>query len=120
MHRPAHQARVEVTHVQLGAGCSSEGCHFDLFQLGLLESFRFRPPVLEPDFDLGFGESERRAELGPLGYTEVLLFPELLLQRQELLGSKRGPGLSVWFVLPEVALDAWGFVIWKKNKREKS
>lgn len=118
MHRPAHQAGMEVAHVKLGSGCSSESCHLDLFQLGLLESFRFRPSVLEPDFDLRFGEPKRRTELGPLGYAEVLLFPELLLEGQELLGGEGGSGLSVRFVLPEVALDAGRFIIWKEKREE--
>lgn len=108
---------MEVAHVQLGAGRSSEGCHFDLFQLGLLQSFRLRPSVLEPDFDLGFGEPERRTELGPFRYAEVLLLAELLLERQQLLGGEGGAGFAVRFMLPQVALDAWGFIIWKEGKK---
>ena len=45
----------------------------------------YSPSVLEPDLDLGLGELELVGELGSLGDGEVLLLPELLLQRRQLL-----------------------------------
>ena len=52
---------------------------------------------------LGLGELELGGELGALGDAQVLLLPELLLQRVELLRGEGRPGLAVGFVLPQGA-----------------
>ena len=107
---------MEVAHVELGARCPPECRHLDLLQLGLLQALRLGPPVLEPNLDLGLGEPQRRAKLGPLRYAEVLLLAELLLERQQLLGGERCAGLPVRFVLPQIALDTGRFVICNKRR----
>ena len=47
-------------------------CQFDLFHL--------HPPVLEPNFDLSFTETQTRGDLVPLGSGEVFTFLKLRLQ----------------------------------------
>lgn len=79
------------------------GCHFELLQLGLLQSLGLGPPVLEPDFDLCLCEVEGAGELGPLGDGQVLLLAELALQGQQLRGGERGAGLPIRLVLPQRA-----------------
>ena len=49
----------------------------------------------------GLGELELGGELGALGDAQVLLLPELLLQRVELLRGEGRPGLAVGFVFPQ-------------------
>jgi hypothetical protein len=49
---------------------------------------------------LRLGEVQRGRELGPLCDAQILLLPELLLQRQQLLSGERCPGLPVRFVFP--------------------
>ena len=49
---------------------------------------------------LCLSEVQGGRELGPLCDAQVLLLPELLLQRQQLLGSERCPWLPVRFVFP--------------------
>jgi hypothetical protein len=104
VHCAAHQARMEVAHVELSCTWTSspECSHLDLLQLSLLQSLGLGSSVLEPNFHLRLGESERRGELGPLGDAQVLLLAELFLEREELLGGEWRAGLSVWFVLAEV------------------
>lgn len=76
------------------------GGQFKLFQLGLLQSLGFGPPVLEPDFDLSLRQVERVGELGSLGDGEVLLLAKLALQRQQLRGSEGRARFPVVFVFP--------------------
>lgn len=78
-------------------------CHFELLQLGLLQSLGLGPPILEPDFDLGLCEVEGAGELGSLGDGQVLLLAELALQSQQLGSGERGSGLPVRLVLPQGA-----------------
>lgn len=73
---------------------------FILFQLGLLQSLGFGPPVLEPYFHLRLRQVEGVGELGSLGDGEVLLLAELALQRQQLRGSEGGSRFPVVFVFP--------------------
>jgi hypothetical protein len=111
VHSATHQARMEVAHVELSAGRSPKCGHLDLLQLSLLQSFRLGPPVLEPDFHLGFGQSQGGREFGAFGYAEVLLLAEFLLERQQLLGGEGGARFAVGLVLAQVALDSWGFLV---------
>lgn len=105
VHRTSHQTGVEVAHVQLRTwNAATQGSHFYFLQLSLLQPLRLGPSVLEPDLHLGLGQTQRRRELGPLRNAQVLLLPELLLQRQELLRGERGPRLAVRLVLAQVAL----------------
>lgn len=76
-----------------------DGRHFDLLDFGLLKAFGFGTSVLEPDFDLCFGQMERAGELRPFSDAQVLLLAELLLETQQLLGGERCPGLAVGLVL---------------------
>lgn len=77
--------------------------HFDLLDLGFLQALGFGSSILEPDFDLGFGERERVGELGPFRDGEILLGVEFSLQREQLLSREGSSRLTVGFVLPEVA-----------------
>lgn len=111
-----HQARMEVPgHGPLGTRCSSaQRRHLDLLDLGLLETLGLGPSVLEPDLHLRLRQPQRGGELRPFGDAQVLLLPELLLQREQLLCCEGGAGLPVGLVLPQVALDPRRFVgIWK-------
>ena len=83
--------------------------HPDLLHLGLLQPLRLGAPVLEPDLDLHLGEAEVVGELCPLGDAQVLLLPELLLQRVQLLRGEWGPGLAIRFVLPQGAAQGAGW-----------
>lgn len=76
------------------------GGQFILFQLGLLQSLGFGPPVLKPNFDLSLRQVERVGELGSLGDGEVLLLAKLALQRQQLGGSEGSARFPVVFVFP--------------------
>jgi len=114
-----HQAGMEVPgHGPLGARRSStQSRHLDLLDLCLLEALGLCPSVLEPDLHLRLRQPERRGELSPLGDAQVLLLPELLLQREQLLCGEGSAGLPVGFVLPQVAFDPWRFVgIWKIDR----
>ena len=70
-------------------------------QLRLLQPLGLGSPVLEPDLDLGLRQLQLGGELCPLGYRQVLLLPELLLQGVQLLGGEGGAGLPVGLVLPQ-------------------
>ena len=72
-----------------------------LVNLRLGDPLRLGPPVLEPDLHLGLRQLQLGGELGPLGYRQVLLLPELLLQGVQLLGGEGGAGLPVGLVLPQ-------------------
>ena len=78
------------------------GRHLDFLDFRFLESLGFGAPILEPDFDLRFGERKRVGELGALGDGQVLFGVEFALERQQLLRRKRRPGLPVGFVLPQM------------------
>ena len=80
------------------------GGHLEFLDLRLLQSFRLGASVLEPYLDLRLREVERRRELGPLRYREVLLLAELPLQREELLRRERRPRLAVTLVFAQLAL----------------
>lgn len=82
--------------------CRQDGLwgQFKLFQLGLLQSLGFGPPVLEPNFDLSLRQVERVGELGSLSDGEVLLLAKLALQRQQLGGSEGRARFPVVFVFP--------------------
>ena len=75
----------------------------DPLNFRLLDPLGLGPPVLEPDLDLGLGELELVGELCALRDGEVLLLPELLLQRVQLLGGEGGARLPVGLVLPQRA-----------------
>lgn len=81
--------------------CRRLGCHFELFHLGLLQSFGFGPSVLEPDLYLCFSQAERAGEFGTLGDGEVLLLSELALQCQQLSRCERSARLSIRLVFSE-------------------
>ena len=49
----------------------------------------FHPPVLEPDFDLAFGEAQGMGDFDPPPPGEIAVIVEFLLQLQDLL-----PGVS--------------------------
>jgi len=82
---------------------SRTGGHAQLFQFGLLKSFRLCSSVLEPDFHLSFCQRQRSAEFRPLGNRQVLLLAKLLLQRHQLLSGERRTRLTVRFVLAQLA-----------------
>jgi len=70
---------------------------------------------------LRFGQVQRIGKLGPFGDAQVLFFPELFLQVQQLLRGERRPGLPVWLVLSQVALEFGRFAvvgIYKNGKRK--
>lgn len=67
-----------------GPGGSRRGETF-LFPLLL-----FHPPVLEPDFDLGFVELQRSGDLHPPGPGEVLVKVKFFLQLRQLFGGEVG------------------------------
>lgn len=79
------------------------GGHFQLFQFGLLQSFRLGPSVLEPDFDLGLCEVQRAGELCALCNGEVLFLAELALQSKELGRGEGGAWLPIGLVFPQGA-----------------
>ena len=88
-----------------GQGCPRVGRESDFVQLGLGQPLVFRSPVLEPDLDLGLAQLQLVGKLRSLGNRQVLFLLELILERHQLLGGERGPGLPVSFVLPQVALE---------------
>ena len=88
--------------VLLGGDGGVSGRHLDFLDFRLLESFGLGAPILEPDFDLGFGERERVGELGALGDGQVLFGVEFALERQQLLRREWRPRLPVGFVLPQM------------------
>lgn len=49
------------------------------------------PPILEPDFDLAFGQAERVRDLDPPPPCEVPVEVELLFQLERLVAGVRGP-----------------------------
>lgn len=53
----------------------------------------FRPAVLEPGFDLSVGHFERLGQGGSLGWRQVLLSVESLLQLHDLKAWERRPRL---------------------------
>jgi len=55
----------------------------------LLDPFVFRPPILEPNFDLRLGQCEAAGELDAVGARDVLASGELRLQTQSLLSGER-------------------------------
>lgn len=85
---------------QREGGQDGLGGQFKLFQLGLLQSLGFGPPVLKPNFDLSLRQVERVGELGSLGDGEVLLLAKLALQRQQLGGSEGRTRFPVVFMFP--------------------
>jgi len=86
-----------------GQGCPRVGRESDFVQLGLSQPLVFRSPVLEPDLDLGLTQLKLVGELRSLGNRQVLLLLELILERHQLLGGERGPGLPVGLVLSQMA-----------------
>lgn len=78
-------------------------CHFQFFQLCLLQPFSFGSSVLKPDFNLSLRQVERAGKLCALSDGEVLLLAKLPLQGQELRRGEGGPGLPVRFVLSQGA-----------------
>ena len=66
--------------VLLGGDGGVGGRHLDFLDFRLLESFGFSAPILEPDFDLRFGERERVGKLGALGDGQVLFGVEFSLE----------------------------------------
>lgn len=120
MHRTSHQTGMEVAHVQLRTwNAAAQRSHFNFLQLSLLQSLGLGAPVLEPDLHLGLGQTQRRRELGPLCDAQVLLLPELLLQRQELLRGEWRPRFAVRLVLTQIALESWRLIVVCKWRREK-
>lgn len=86
----------------------------------LITNLAFRQFVHEAiiiSFYLRLREMQWRRELCPLGDAQVLPLSELLLESQQLLGREGRSGLSVWLVLPQVALNlSWLAILWKKKK----
>jgi len=54
---------------------------------------------------------QRIGKLGPFGDAQVLFFPELFLQVQQLLRGERRPGFPVWLVLPQVTFEFGRFAV---------
>lgn len=121
MHGTTHQTRMKVSHIQLCTGRTATQCrHFDFLQFGLLQAFRFRPSILEPDLHLCFGESQRRREFGTLCDAQVLLLAEFLFEREQLLCGEWRSRLPVGLVFAQIAFDAGRFVVvCVQREREK-
>lgn len=79
----------EAQDVTGGQGLVSGGGAFVRILGGVF--FLFGPPVLEPNFDLRFGEIQLPRELGALAAHDVLAPLELELEPVQLFGSKGGP-----------------------------
>lgn len=107
-----HQTRMKITgHGPLCTGRSpSQGGHFDLLDFRLLQSFCLGASILKPNLHLRLRETQRRRELCTFRDAQVLLLPELLFQRQQLLRGEGSARFAVRFVFPQIALDAWRFV----------
>lgn len=58
----------------------------------LLPPLRLVPPVLEPDFHLGLGQSQDGGQVGSLRGRQVPLLAEFLLQLEHLKVGERGSG----------------------------
>lgn len=116
-----HQTRMKVTgHGPLCTRCPSpQGGHFDLLDFRLLQPLGLGATILKPNFHLCLGETQRWRELCPLRDAQVLLLPELLLQRQQLLCGEGSARLAVRFVFAQIALDAWRLVGICNREREK-
>lgn len=54
-----------------------------------------RPPVLEPRDHLGIAQTQLSGNLVPVGWAQVLLIQESLLQLEDLLIRERGPALTL-------------------------
>lgn len=67
-----------------GGGCGHVGRHVGRFQLGRQLSLPLVSPVLEPDFDLGLGETEGSGQSGPLRTGQVALHVEGGFQLENL------------------------------------
>ena len=97
------QGRVEGEREAEARGQHRFCSHFQLFQFGLLQSFRLGSSVLEPDFDLCLREVQRAGELCPLCDGEVLFLAELALQSEELGGGEGCAWLPIGLVFPQGA-----------------
>lgn len=115
-----HQTRMKVTgHGPLCTRCPPpQGGHFDLLDFRLLQPLGLGPTILKPNFHLCLGETQRWRELCPLRDAQVLLLPELLLQRQQLLCGEGSARLAVRLVFAQIALDAWRLVGICKRQKE--
>lgn len=115
-----HQTRMKVTgHGPLCTRRPSPQCgHFDLLDFRLLQPLGLGATILKPNFHLCLGETQRWRELCPLRDAQVLLLPELLLQRQQLLCGEWSARLAVRFVFAQIALDAWRLVGICKRQKE--
>lgn len=60
---------------------------------------------------LCLGEVKRIGKLGSFRDTQILFFPELFLQVQQLLRGERRSRLSVGFVFSQVALEFGRFAV---------
>lgn len=121
-----HQTRMKITgHGPLCTRCPSpQGGHFDLLDFRLLQPLSLGATILKPNFHLCLSETQRWRELCTLCDAQVLLLPELLLQRQQLLCGEGSARLAVRFVFAQIALDAWRLVgicnreRWRERWRE--
>lgn len=115
-----HQTRMKITgHGPLCTRCPSpQGGHFDLLDFRLLQPFSLGATILKPNFHLCLSETQRWRELCTLCDAQVLLLPELLLQRQQLLCGEGSARLAIRFVFAQIALDAWRLVGICNRERE--
>lgn len=67
--------------------------------------------TLYDDIYLGLGQVKRIGKFGPFGDAQILFFPELFLQVQQLLRGERRPGFPVGFVFPQIAFKFWRFAV---------
>ena len=72
----------------------------------------FRPPILEPDLDLGLRQLELLGQLHPLRDGQVLVLLKLRLQGLDLGGGESSAGTLLAVVGAQV-----GIVAWKQTKK---
>ena len=65
------------------------------------ESLLFRPPILEPDLDLGLGEFKVLSKLCSLSDREVFLLSKFSLECNQLRAGERSSGFPVLLLFLE-------------------
>lgn len=80
-----------------------------LIDLCLLDPFILRPPVLEPDLYLSFGQLQYRSHLKSSSPGYVLVLQELMFELNRLCSTKRSP-LPSWSAFLAFSSCHWNWV----------